>query len=66
MDITRALHGKTIHLAHTENNTLIIQCDDGTSVHIEWKDGFPVMVKQDVRVVIPLPPEVIGVSDMGA
>ena len=63
MNITKALHGKTIHLAHVVDHTLIVQCEDGTEAHIEWKDDVPVLVRQDVKVVVPLPPEVLGVAN---
>lgn len=64
MNITKALHRKTVHLAHVVDHTLIIQCEDGTEVHIEWRDDVPVMVRQNVNVIIPLPPEVLGAAKM--
>jgi hypothetical protein len=66
MGITKALHGKTVHLAHVVDHTLIIQCEDGTEVHIEWQGDAPVMVRQNVSILIPLPPDVLGRVDMGA
>ncbi len=62
MNITQALHGKTVKLAHVVDNELRVLCDDGTEVCIAWHDNVPVLVRQNVRVIIPLPEPMVGLA----
>ena len=57
------LAGKTVGAVLTNGKELIIQLTTGEEVVIAWKNDEPVFVRQDVRIVLPMPNDsLIGVA----
>jgi len=57
------LAGKTVGSVLTNGKELIIQLTTGEEVVIAWKNDEPVFVRQDVRIVLPMPNDsLIGVA----
>ena len=53
MDITKALAGKTIMWAATDEELLVLGCTDGTEGKIKWGQDGPEFAGKNVRIVLP-------------
>jgi hypothetical protein len=71
--VDRAVSGKTITRALKNGTELILELDDGHQLRIGWADGMtgelikgePVIIAQDVRIVLPCAPLFGGVGTVG-
>jgi len=55
MNITAHLAGKTIEVALTDGEVLLLRTTDGHEFRIKWIDGEPCMVGVDVRIFVAMP-----------
>ena len=50
-DLTDRLAGKTVEAVLKSDETLVIRCEDGLEVHVNWQDDEGSAVKGEPKVV---------------